>query len=43
MQDNRDVYGGGGDVGRQQMRCGMTDMAKWLGRTATEWENISRE
>ena len=43
MQDNRDGYGGRGDVGRQQMRCGTTDMAKWVVRTATEWVNIDRE
>ena len=38
MRDNRDEYGGGGGVGRQQLRCGTTDMAKWVGRTATDWE-----
>ena len=43
MRDNRDEYGGGGGVGRQQVRCGTTEMAKWVGRTATDWENIDRE
>ena len=43
MQDNMDGYGGRGDVGWQKMRCGMTEMAKWVVRTATEWENIDRE
>ena len=36
-------YGGRGDVGRQQMGYGKTEMAKWVGRTATEWANIDRE
>ena len=43
MQDNRDGYVGGGDVGRQHMRCGTTEMAKWVGRTRTDWEIIDRE
>ena len=43
MRDIRDRYGGGGDVGRQQMRCGTTEMAKWVGRTARNWANIDRE
>ena len=43
IRDNRNGYGGGGDVGRQQMRCGTTEMAKWVGSTATDWENIDRE
>ena len=43
IQDNRDGYRGGGDVGRQQMRCGTTEMVKWVVRTATEWTNIDRE
>ena len=43
MRDNRDGYGGRGDVGQQQMICGTTDIAKWVGRTATEWENIDKE
>ena len=43
MKDNRDGYGGGGDVGRKQMRCGTTDMAKWVVRTETYWANINRE
>ena len=30
MQEKRDVYGRGGDVGRQQMRCWTTEMAKWV-------------
>ena len=43
IRDNRDGYGGGGDTGRQQKRCGMTEMAKWVGRTVTDWANIDRE
>ena len=43
MQDNRDECEGRGDVGRQHMRCGTTDMAKWVGRTVTDWDNIDRE
>ena len=43
MQDNMDEYVGGGDVGRQQMRCGTTEMAKWVRRTATDWVNIDME
>ena len=42
MQDKRDGYGGVGDVGRQQMICGTTKMVKWVGRMATDWENIDR-
>ena len=37
IQDNKDGYSSGGDVGRQHMRCGMAEMAKWVGRTATDW------
>ena len=43
MQDNRDGYSGGVDVGWQQMRFGTMDMAKCVVRTATDWENIYRE
>ena len=43
MRDNRDGYGGGGYAGRQHNICGMTDMAKWVGRTAIDRENIDRE
>ena len=43
MKDNRDEYGGGGDVVRQLKRCGMTDMVKWVGRSATDWANIDRD
>ena len=43
MKDNRNIYGDGRDVGRKQMRCGMTEMEKWFRRTATDWENIDRE
>ena len=43
MQEKRDGYGGGVDAGRQQKRCGTTEMAKLVGRTATDWENIDRE
>ena len=45
MRDNRDGYGGRGDAGGQQKICGTTDMAKWVGRTATstDGENIDRE
>ena len=43
MQDNRDGYGGRRDAGRQHKRCGPTEMTKWVGSTATHWENIDRE
>ena len=43
MPDNMDRYGGGGYVGRQQTRCGTTEIAKWVGRTVKDWENINRE
>ena len=43
IQDNRYGYGGGGDVGRQHMIYGTTEMAKWVVRMATEWANIDRE
>ena len=43
MQDNRDGYGGGGDAVWQQKRCGTTEMAKWVRRTAMDWANIDRE
>ena len=43
MRDNRDGYGGGGYAGRQHKRCGTMEMAKWVGRMATDWENIKRE
>ena len=43
MRDNRDLYGGGGDTGQKRKRCGTTEMAKWVGRTATYWANIYRE
>ena len=43
IQDNRDGYDGGGYVGRQQMRCGTTEMDKWVVRTATDWANIDKE
>ena len=43
MLDNRDGYGDGGDVGRQQKRYGTTEMEKWVGSTATDWGNIDRE
>ena len=43
MRDNRYGYGDGGDVGQQQIRCGTTEMAKWVGRMSTDWENIDRE
>ena len=36
MQDNRDGYGGGGDAGRQHRICATTEMAKWVGITATD-------
>ena len=38
MRDNMDGYGGGGDAGQKQERGGTTEMAKWIGRTATDWE-----
>ena len=43
MRDNIYGYGGGGYVGRQQKRCGRTEMAKWVERTVTDWENIDRK
>ena len=43
MQNKRDGYDSGGDAGPQQMRCGTTEMAKWVVRTATDWANIKRE
>ena len=43
MRDNRNLYGGGGDAGLKQKRCGTTEMANWVGRTAMEWVNIYRE
>ena len=43
IRDNRDGYGYGGYAGQQQKRCGTTEMAKWVGRTATDWTNIDRE
>ena len=43
IRDNRYGYGGGRDVGQQQMRCSTTEMAKWVRRTATDWTNIDRE
>ena len=43
MQDNRYGYGGGGYEVRQQNICGTMEMAKWVGRTATEWVDIYRE
>ena len=43
MRGNRDGYDGGGDVGRQQKRCGTTEMEKWVKRTVTDWANIDRE
>ena len=42
MRDNRDGYGGVGDAGQKQKRCGMTEMAKWVGITAMNWSNIDR-
>ena len=42
MRDNRDGYGGGGDERRQQKICETTEMAKWVGRTVTDWANINR-
>ena len=43
MWDNIYGYGGGRDVGRHQMICGMKEIAKWVGRTALDWTNIDRE
>ena len=43
IQDNWDGYGGGGYVVWQQIRCGMTDMTKWVVRMAMYWANIDRE
>ena len=43
MQDNRDGYGDGEDAEQQHKRCGKTEMEKWVGRMATDWENNDRE
>ena len=43
MGDNRDVYDGGGDAGRQQKICGTAEMEKWVERMVTDWEYIDRE
>ena len=43
MRDNMDGYGGGGDAGWQQKRCGMKEMANGVRRKATDWENFDRE
>ena len=43
MRDGTEGYGGAGYEGRQQKRYGTTEMAKWVGRTATDRENINRE
>ena len=43
MKDSRYGYGGGGDVGRKQMRCGTTDMEKWVVRTDMDFSNIDRD
>ena len=43
MKENRDGYDGIGYAGRQHMICETAEMAKWVGRTATDWENIDRE
>ena len=43
MRDSRYWYSGVGDAGRQQKRCGTTEITKWVGRTATDWANIDRE
>ena len=42
MKDNRDGYGDEEDVLRQQIMCGTTEMAKWVGRTVVDWANINR-
>ena len=42
FRETRDGYNGRGDVGRQQKKCGTTEMVKCVGRTATEWANINR-
>ena len=43
MQYNRDGCGGEVDAGHKQMIYGKTEMAKWVGITDTDWENIDRE
>ena len=43
MRDRRDGYSGDRDAGWQQKRCGTAEMEKWVGITATDWENINRE
>ena len=42
MRENRDGYDCGGDTGRQKKIFGIKEMAKWVRRTATEWENTNR-
>ena len=37
------VYNDREDAERQQKICGTTNMAKWVVRTVTDWENIDRE
>ena len=37
MQDNIVGYDNGGYAGRQQKIYGTTEMAKWVGRTVTDW------
>ena len=37
------VYNSREDAERQQKICGTTNMAKWVVRTVTDWENIDRE
>ena len=43
MRDNRNGYDSGGYVGRKHTRCGMKEMVKWVGRTATDLEKMDRE
>ena len=43
MWGNINEYGGGGDVGRKQTRWRTTEMAKLVGRMATDWANDKRE
>ena len=43
MQDNRDGYDGGGDVGRKHIICGTTEIAEWVVRTTTNWASTNTE
>ena len=40
IQDYKDGYDGGGDVGEQKKIFGTTEMEKWVGRTGADWANM---